>query len=200
MAVYLAAGAMALIYLLATPVRVGIAWKTGGKARFGLSVGPFRMSAHGGLVYVPGTGLIADLKHDRSGKKRELRLSAAAFDPASFSPRLAALRSALRYLLSHAHVHRLKAVMHISLPDAARTALIYGFFDSSLRALRAVRPGLPLTASVTADFRSGRTRFDLCGILSFRLGHIMAAGLIALRDYLSGRIHTWTTSSRSKAL
>ena len=76
--------------------------------------------------------------------------------------------------------------------------LLYGITDSALSVLRAVSPSLPLNARVSADFRTGRTQADLCGILSCRFGHIMAAALIWGRDYLARRLHTWI-SSRSKA-
>lgn len=195
MAVYLAAGAAALAYLLAMPVRAGLAWRSGEAVRIGIAIGPLRFSARGGLVYLSGIGPVASLTHGRSGKKRELPL----FNRSSDAAALSALASAGRYLLARTHPHRLRAIVRVSLSDAAQTALIYGALDTCLRTLRAVQPRLPLTASITADFYSGRTQFDLCGILSCRFGHIMVAGLIALRDYLSGRFHTWTANSRSKA-
>ena len=101
--------------------------------------------------------------------------------------------------LENEGVVKLRAICRLSLPNAAHTAFLYGVFLSCLSVLRALRPGLPLNASVAADFRSMHTQLDFCGILSCRLGHIMAAGLIWCRDYLTRRLHTWITNSRSKA-
>ncbi len=188
MLVYWISATVFFLYLMATPVRAGIAWKSGGKLRIGFTVGPFRFSAHGDVKYTVGTGLAASLTHDRSGNVRELSLMNRMADAASLKTQLHTTSRALKYLFRHVRPWRLRALIHLSLPDAAMTAFLYGFLNSGLKAFRAIRPGLPLQTSVTTDFRSMKTQFDLCGILSCRLGHIMAAALIWLRDYLFRRI------------
>ena len=193
MLVYLAAGAVAFFYLTMLPVRAGLAWKSGKPVRVGITIGPMRFSAHGDIKYEEGTGLIASLTHDRSGKIRQLTPLRQTADG------LSSLSGAMRYLIRHVSPWRLRAHCHLSLPDASHTAFLYGILLSGLSVLRAVKPAWPLNASVSADFRSMRTQLDFCGILSCRLGHIMAAALIWCRDYLTRRIHTWITSSRLKA-
>lgn len=200
MIVYLAASAAALFYLMALPVRAGVAWKSGKPVRMGITIGPLRFSAHGNMKYAVGTGLIASLAHDRSGKVHELSLTDRLADTAALAGSVSALSGAMKYLLRRVSPWRLRANVHLSLSDASHTAFLYGILLSGLSALRAVRPDLPLDSSVSADFRSMQTQLDLCGILSCRFGHIMAAAFIWCRDYLSRRIHTWITSNRSKAL
>ena len=199
MLIYLAAGAVSLIYLMAVPVRAGLAWKTGGQLRLGVTVGPLRFTAHGGVKYAVGAGLIASLTHDSSGRSHELNLMNRLADAASLKNDLHTLARPLKYLFRHVRPWRLRARMHLSLPDAALNASLYGVLNTAFSLLRAARPSLPLDAAVSADFRSHRTQLDLCGILSCRLGHIMAAALLWARDYLVGRIHTWTANSRLKA-
>lgn len=198
MPVYLFAGLTFLFYMMALPVRAGAAWRTGQPLRIGVTIGPFRFSAQGGMKYVVGSGLIASLTQDKSGKTRELSLLRNMADTAALSTSIASVSRALKYLYRHVRPHRLKAYVHFSLTDAAATAFLYGTVDSALSAVRAIKPGLPLNARVSADFRSGHTQADLCGILSCRFGHIMAAALIWGRDYLARRLHTWI-NSRSKA-
>ena len=199
MLVYLAAGAAAFFYLMMLPVRAGLAWRTGQSVRVGITVGPFRFTARGDVKYAAGAGLVASLTHDLSGKTRQLSLFDRMADAAALKSSLSAFSGAAKYLLRHVSPWKLRARCHLSLPNAAHTALLWGTLRALLSSLHAAHPSLPLTASVSADFRSMHTQLDFCGILSCRLGHIMAAGLIALRDYLSGRIHTWITNSRSKA-
>lgn len=199
MLIYLAAGAVAFFYLMMLPVRAGLAWKSGTPLRVGITVGPFRFSAHGGVKYAVGTGLSASLTHDRSGKTRELSLLNRLTDSAAIKNGLESLSGALHYLFRHVSPWKLRAHCHLSLSNAAHTAFLCGMLTGCLSLLRSARPALPLDASVSADFRSMRTHLDFCGILSCRLGHIMAAALIWSRDYLSRRIQTWITSSRSKA-
>ena len=199
MMVYLAAGAVAFFYLIMLPVRAGLAWKTGQSARVGIPVGPVRFTAHGDVKYAVGTGLVASLTHDRSGKVRQLGLFDRMADGAALKSRLSSFSGAAKYLIRHVSPWRIRLRCHISLPDAARTALFWGLLRSALSSLHSALPSLPLTASVSADFRSMRTQLDFCGILSCRLGHIMAAALIWSRDYLTRRIQTWITDSRSKA-
>lgn len=196
MPVYLAAAAAALFYVCAVPVRAGAAWRSGGRLRVGITIGPFRFSAHGDLKYAVGSGLAASFTHDASGRVHEMSLLR---DAAARSTQTAALSGALKYLFRHVRPWKLKARMHISLQDAAATAVTTGLLRSALSAVRAARPGLPLDVSITSDFRSAGMKIDLLGILSCRLGHIMAAGLIWCRDYLIRRLHTWTSSNRSKA-
>lgn len=198
MPVYVVAGLTFLFYLMALPVRAGAAWRTGQQLRIGMTVGPFRFSAQGGMKYVVGSGLIASLTQDGSGKTRELSLLRNMADTAALSTSIASVSRALKYLYRHVRLHRMKAYVHFSFSDAAATAFLYGITDSALSVLRAVSPSLPLNARVSADFRTGRTQANLCGILSCRFGHIMAAALIWGRDYLARRLHTWI-SSRSKA-
>ena len=197
--VYLAAGLMALFYLIMTPVRAGAAWRTGQPVRMGVTIGPFRFTAHGEMKYVIGAGLIASMTHDTSGKQRELSLMRSSADSAALISSIAALSRPLKYLFRHVKPWRLQVHVRFAFPGADRTALMWGFSKALLSALRAARPDLPLSASVSADFRSGHTQADLCGILSCRLGHIMAAGLIWCRDYLCRRFHTWTQDNPSKA-
>ena len=199
MLVYLVTGTVALFYLMMLPVRAGLAWKTGQPVRVGMTIGPFRFSAHGSIKYAAGTGLLASLTHDKSGRTHELSLLRQMADTAALKTSLEAVSGALKYLFRHVSPWKLRAICHLSLPNAAHTAFLYGVLLSCLSVLRALRPGLPLNTSVAADFRSMHTQLDFCGILSCRLGHIMAAGLIWCRDYLSRRIHSWTTDSRSKA-
>ena len=198
MLVYLAAALTAAVYLMCMPVRAGAAWKKGGGLKMGVTVGPFRFSARGDMKYVVGSGLVASLTHDQSGRIREISLLRGAADGAASASRPAALSRALKYLFRHIRPWKLRARIHLSLPDAAQNALLGGLLKTAFSTLRAMRPDLPLTASVTLDFRSAGVQAELLGILSCRLGHIMAAGLIWCRDYLSGRLHTWT-SNRSKA-
>ena len=197
--VYLAAGAVAFFYFIMLPVRAGLAWKTGQSVRVGITVGPFRFTAHGDVKYAVGTGLVASLTHDRSGKTRQLSLFDRMADTAALKSSLSAFSGAAKYLLRHVSPWKLRARCHMSLSNAAHTAFLWGLLQTSLSALHSVRPGLPLTASVSADFRSMRTQLDFCGILSCRLGHIMAAALIWSRDYLTRRIQQWITNCRSKA-
>lgn len=199
MLVYLSAGAVAFFYLTMLPVRAGLAWRSGHPLRVGITIGPFRFSAHGDIKYAAGAGLVASLTHDRSGKSRKLSLMSRLADTAALKTGLFSLTGAFRYLFGHISPWRLRARCHISLPNAAHTAFLYGILLSALSALRSVHPRLPLDSSVTADFRSMKTQLDFCGILSCRLGHIMAAALIWSRDYLSRRIQSWITDSRSKA-
>lgn len=199
MAVYLAAGAVALFYLIMLPVRAGLAWKSGQPVRVGVTIGPIRFSTHGEIKYAAGAGLIASLTHDRSGKVRQFGLLQKMADSAALASSLSALSGALQYLFRHVSPWKLRARCHLSCPNAAHTALLYGALRSGFSVLRAARPDLPLSASISADFRSMRTQLDFCGILSCRLGHIMAAALIWSRDFLTRRIQAWITNSRSKA-
>lgn len=199
MAVYLAASAAAFFYLMMLPVRFGALWKTGGRLKIGLTIGLIRFSAHGSIKYLPGSGFTVSLDGERSGRTREFSLTGRPPPSPAAKDGRAALSQTLKYLRRRISPRCLKAFVHLSLPDAAQTAFWCGILRSSLSAVRAARPSLPLSASVTADFRSMHTRLYLCGILSCRLGHIMAAGLIWCREYLSRRIHSWTTDSRSKA-
>lgn len=199
MLIYLTAGALAFFYLMMLPVRAGLAWKSGTPVRVGITIGPFRFSAHGDVKYAVGTGLAASFTHDRSGKVRELTLFNRLADSAAIKNGLTSLSGALSYMFRHLSPWKLRAHCHLSLSSAAHTALLYGILTGGLYALRSARPSLPLDASVSADFRSMKTHLDFCGILSCRLGHIMAAALIWSRDYLTRRIHSWITNSRLKA-
>ena len=199
MLIYLSAGALALFYFMMLPVRAGLAWRSGQPVRVGITIGPLRFSAHGDVKYAVGTGLVASLTHDRSGRVREVSLLNRLADSAAIKNGLTSLSSALNYLFRHVAPWKLRARCHLSLPNAAHTAFLYGLLCSGLSALRSARPALPLDASVSADFRSMKTQLDFCGILSCRLGHIMAAALIWSQNYLSRRIRIWTTSSRLKA-
>lgn len=187
-----------LFYLMMLPVRAGAAWRTGSELRMGITVGWLKFSARGGIKYSVGAGLAASLTHDRSGRVHTFELMQSSIDSAALKSQFSLAAPALRYLLGHVQVHRLRASVHLSLPNAAHTALLYGFLRTALNTLHAVRPSLPLSQSVSADFRSGHTQIELYGILSCRFGHIMAAALIFCRNYLSRRIHSWT-SSQSKA-
>ena len=197
--VYLSAGVIAFFYLMMLPVRAGLAWRTGQPARVGITVGPFRFTAHGDVKYAVGTGLIASLTHDRSGKTRQLSLFDRMADTAALKSSLSALSGATRYLLRHVSLWKLRARCHFSLHSAAHTALLWGSLQTLLSLLHSLKIFLPLDASVSADFRSMHTQLDFCGILSCRLGHIMAAALIWSRDYLTRRIQQWITNSRLKA-
>lgn len=198
MLVYWAAGLTAFFYMMAFPVRVGAAWRSGEKLKVGLVLGPLRFSAHGGVQFMPDGRRIASFTRERSGKTRELNLSDRSLSPSALSAGLFSAFRAARYLLAHITPRRMKIFVRFSFPDAAKTALIYGAFDGALSALRAIRPTLPLNACIRADFRSDRTRADLCGIFSCRLGHIMAATLLWGCDYLARRLHSWI-DSRLKA-
>ncbi len=198
MAVYLSAGLLALFYLIMLPVRAGAAWRTGSEMRVGITIGGLRFSAHCGIKYSVGAGLAASLTHDRSGKIRSFNLIQSAAERAAHRDQIEALSGALKYLLRHVQPWRLRADIHLSLPDASHTAFLCGALRTLLNSLSSVRPSLPLSGSVSADFHSGHTQIALCGILSCRFGHIMAAALIWCRDYLSRRIRTWI-SSQSKA-
>ncbi len=198
MAVYLAAGLVALFYIIMLPVRAGAAWRTGSELRVGITIGGLRFSAHGGIKYAVGAGLAASLTHDRSGKVHSFNLIQSAAERAARRNELEALSQALKYLFRHVQPWRLRADVHLSLPDASHTAFVCGALRTVLNTLHTVRPSLPLNSSISADFHSGRTQIALCGILSCRFGHIMAAALIFCRNYLTRRIHTWT-GSQSKA-
>lgn len=197
--VYWAAGLTAFLYLLAVPVRAGAVWQSGQPLRMGVTVGGLRFTAHGSMKYAGGAGLVASMTHDRSGKTRELSLMRSLADTAALTNAVPSVSRAMKYLFRHVTPVDLRVRAHLSLPDADRTALLYGALNAVLSVLRSLRPGLPLQAAVTADFRSGHTRLYFFGILSCRLGHIMAAALLWLRDYLTGRIHTWITDNRLKA-
>lgn len=198
MPVYLAAGLTLFFYILALPVRFGAAWRSGHPLRIGLTVGPARFSAMAGVQYVAGSGLTAHLTRDGSGKTRELHFFQGMPDAAALPQSVKAVSRALRYLRRHVKPHRLRARVHLSLPDAAATAFLFGMLNSALSAVHAARPALPLSAFISADFRSGRTQADFCGILSCRLGHIMAAALIWGQDSLARRLQLWR-NSRLKA-
>lgn len=199
MLVYLSAGAVAFFYLIMLPVRAGLAWKTGRPVRIGITVGPFRFTAHGDVKYAVGTGLIASLTHDRSGRVHELSLLQPMADAAALRTSLSAFSGAAEYLFRHVSPWRFRMHACLSLPNAAHTAFLWGLLQSALSVLHSACPSLPLDTSVSADFRSMHTQLDFCGILSCRLGHIMAAALIWSRDYLTRRIQTWITNCRSKA-
>ncbi len=198
MAVYAAAGLTALFYLIMLPVRAGIAWRTGEPLRVGITIGGLRFSAHGGIKYGVGAGLIASLTHDRSGRIHSFNLLQSAAERAARRNRFEAMSRALKYLFRRVQIQQIRSSAHLSLPDASHTAFLYGMLRAAFSTLHAVRPSLPLTASVSADFHSGHTQAAFLGILSCRFGHIMAAAVIFCRDYLARRIHTWT-SSQSKA-
>lgn len=197
--VYGIAALTALFYLMALPVRGGIAWRSGHPFRLGVTIGPFRFSSHGNMNRDANTEFTASIVHDRTGKVREFRLTSAMTAHTAFTDGLPALFHAFKYLLHHTRPWRLHARIHFSLSSADKTALLYGLTSNVFSFLRALRRDLPLTASVTADFHSGHTQADLCGILSCRLGHIIIAALIGGQEYLCRRIHTWIINSPSKA-
>jgi len=199
MTVYLAALAAALFYLSALPVRAGALWKNGFPLRVGVMIGPFRFSAQADLKYTEENGPIASLPQDRSRKNRQLSLLRRAAGQTSSKNRMPHSSRAVKYLFSRLQAEQIRIYLHFALSDAARSAFLYGASNALLSALRAVYPSLPLNASVSVDFGSGKTQLVFSGILSCRLGHIILAGLIWLRDFLAWRIQAWTTSSPSKA-
>lgn len=199
MPVYLAAGAAAFFYLMMLPVRAGAAWKSGGPLRLGITIGPMRFTARAEIRHEANSGPIARMTGDRSGRVHTLPLLQQPPDRDALRSGLQSCSAAAKYLLRRIRPWKIRAHCRLALPNAAHTALLYGLFTSILFALRSARPSLPLEASVSADFRSLNTQLDFYGILSCRLGHIMAAALILSRDQLARRIHTWTTSSRLKA-
>ena len=199
MAVYWSAFITALFYLSALPVRVGAAWRTGEELRVGITIGALRFSGRVRLSYERERGLSILFRREGQERIRSFTVSTDAQRRSAFRSHWENSRQARSYLLSRLHSRRLMIHIHFSMQDAARNALLYGLFDVLLRTLRQVRPSLASEASVSADFHASGSQTAFLGILSCRLGHIMAAGLIWLRDSLSRRLHTWTTDSPSKA-
>ena len=199
MAVYWAALIAALFYLAALPVRIGAAWRTGDTLRVGLTIGLFRLAGRIRIQYENGQGLTVSFWREGHERVRRFTLTDAAPRRSLIRDSFKNSENARKYLLSHLHSRRLMAHIHLSMPNAAHNALLWGLCDNLLRTLRQVRPSLPLDASVSADFHASGSQIALLGILSCRLGHIMTAGLILLRDSLCRRLHTWTTDSPSKA-
>ena len=199
MAVYWTAGLVALFYLMALPVRAGAAWRTHEDLRLGIMIGIFRISVRIRLNYVPAKGFILTLIRREHARIHEFNLSDMWAKRDHKPKHLIPISRGMGYLRTHIHPHHLNIYLHFSQSDAAQNAFLYGICDTILSTWHAICPALPLNASVGADFRAEGTQIDFSGILQCRLGHIITAGLIVLRDFLIRRFHTWTTSNPSKA-
>lgn len=172
--VYWSSAAVALLYLLMTPVRLGAAYA-------GAREKPLRL----GVMFWAIRVQIAPKSRARS-----------ASVPSGIPPR--ALLQAARTLLKGLRVERLSLDASIHLPDAAHTALACGLLSSVCRALQASCPSLRLTARVRADFSGSRSCVRAGGILSVRVGHIIRAGTLFLVYLIAGRLQSWI-NTRSKA-
>ncbi len=198
MLVYLIAGATFFFYLMMLPVQAGAAWRSGHEARMGITLGPARFSAHIGFQRPADGPPLLVITQDRSGKRREIRLFQGASRPRIPAEIQEALPGAVWFLLRRIRLRRLRAHLLIASNDAAKTALLYGSAQNAFSLMRLLRPDRPWDLRASVNFTASGTQADLCGILSCRLGHIMAAAFVFGRDYLLRRIHTWK-SNRSKA-
>ena len=175
----------ALAALISLPIRVGFLKTPGAGLRVGLAVGP--AGRQGSLSLARSEGRLA-LRLASPGGDRLIPLGRRQKGPASL-----ALRKALRVLLRRLRVERLEARFLINAGDAQTTVLLAALLGTALETLRAVKPGLPLRASVQCAF-SGPGEARLMGIFSVRAGHIMFAALLFGREYCFGRLRAWTNT------
>lgn len=172
--VYWSAAAVALFYLLMTPVRLGAAYADARERplRLGVLFWVFRLEI--------------DLNRPRARPKKPPDV-----------PRKALSKAAV-LLLRGIRVERLHLEGTLHLQDAAGTALLCGALNAAFCALQAALPRLPLHVRVQPDFSAPRSRLRAGGILSVRAGHIIRAGTLFLMYLIAGRLHSWT-NTRLKA-
>lgn len=172
--VYWAFAAMALWYLLMTPVRVGAVYASEREE-------PFRLGV-----------MIWAVRLDIRPERLQLRKRQPSPLPKD------ALLQAARVLLKGVSVERLALDVTICLDDAAKNALVCGLLRAGVCCLESACPRLPLRARITAGFTGAATRVHAGGILSVRVGHIIRTGGSLLLHSIAGRLNSWT-NTRLKA-
>jgi len=172
LALYIIAAAVFAFYLAAVPMKIAFVFTT--KPQIQLRSGS---SAFEGRF-----ALRRALKKKK--KKRSLP------DTSLFSP---ALQSG-KYLSSHTRFDYLRVSGVISEPDAAHTALLFGFFES----LRCASPGSRVQVCVTADFSGSGSDLTLHGMISLRAGHIIFAAFRFALKFIEKRLKQWTKNIRLK--
>ena len=171
--------------LAALPVRAGFIKLPGRPARLGLALGPVRrqwsvsLAARGGrpmlrLSSASGERLIPLQRRGKRGDSTPTR-------------------RALAFLVKHFHTERLEAFIAVGGGDARSVVLRAALLETLLSALAAARPALPLKRRVACAFgQPGETR--VMGIFSARVGHIMLAALLYVRELCIWRLRIWTST------
>ncbi|NLG24568.1 MAG: hypothetical protein GX558_04385 [Clostridiales bacterium] len=187
---------VAALYLMAVPVRLGVAVKTdrAEPVRLGVSLLGLRLAYAGRFVRREGVDLVAVLSRRAGKAEREVGLRDLIARAQTAGAGASAAKRALKYLARKTKLVRLSVDMNVHLPDAGHTALLYGAAIGAAQAVRRIKPSLPLRAHIRADFGGAQFWLGAVGIASIPLGHIIIAALIAALDYAQGRHRLWTST------
>ena len=180
MFVYIPAALVFLYYCSAVPVKLALFLRISAHPGFGAGASCFesRYALKSARLRCLG------LKKHLSWKKAEMDLEKSVVLPAFLKMG--------KYIIQHMKLEKLCAEGHISSPDAAYTALIFGCAQSLEGALLPFVPPGMVQFHLEPDFSSGVSDVFLYGMVSVRAGHIMLAALIgawnfALRSISNGK-------------
>lgn len=176
MLVFIAAGAVFLMYFSAIPIKLALILRISDHPGFGAGASVFEGRYALNSARLRSLGL----KKHLPWKKTEMDLKKSAI--------LSAFLKSGRYLLKHTRLEHLRAEGRVSSPDAARTALICGCAQSLEGALIPCTPPGAVRLRLEPDFSSGVSDVFLCGMVSVRAGHIMLAALIGAWNFIARSI------------
>ena len=173
MALPLVTTLVSLFYLGAVPIRIAVRYRSG--TSLGVGVAPFEERFA--------------LRH----ALKPLKLPAAKPKASDFP----SILRCIRCLVKHIRLESVSLSGSFGCDDAALTALVCGGVNSIGCIFRTRSKSVFI--SLRPDFNASSLRADVSGMISVRVGHIILAALLALLEYSSGRLKTWT-STPSKAL
>lgn len=177
MAVYLTTAAAALFYALNLPIRFAFTLNIGDENLLRVGVGLFQAR------------YIIEKRFELSGEKAR-----ATYQKVNQNRSGSVMRAGLgsaRHFIRHARFPDARMSIRLGVGDAALTALICGTFQILLQALN-MSGVIRLPARVTPDFSHQRLTLSAGGMVHVRLGHIIGAALVFVRELVSGRIKQWT--------
>lgn len=175
MAVYLSAIAVFALYLAAVPLKFAFVFHTK----------PQLLLRSGSSIF---EGRFALRRALRKKQQKKRRLPG----PDLLPPILAAAK----YLLRHCRIDFLRASGVIAGPDAARTALLFGIFESIRHACAPL--GGRVQILVSPDFSGAPSDLAFEGMIGLRAGHIICAAFLFALKYIEKRLEKWTISIRLK--
>lgn len=184
MALPLVTAGVALFYLGAVPLKLAFWLRIGSEGSgFRFAVAPFEARFARRIVV-----------KRRDGRRKPSRLL-RRLNP------LAAAKAAFRaakFLVRRVRVDEIELDGRFGAEDAALTALLCGGVSALGNGLRCAT-GRPIRLSLSPDFSGGSLHGELTGMISVRLGHIIAAALLGAYQYVTGRFTTPWTSTPLKA-
>lgn len=176
MLVYLTAAAVAAFYIANVPVRVALSLEIGSNSRLTVGVGLFRRDWMLRSVFYLSPDAIQGRIRKYKGARSKLSLG-----------------SGLRYLLKRTNPERMWVKMRLGTNDAAHTAVWCGLAEAAARGVAPFwRRGTVI--HIVPEYREARLTLSLGGILSYKLGHIMAAVVFILTKTIKGRIRHGASS------